>query len=333
MDGGKRVLLTDRRALLSATATVATHADWGPMTDSAPAFAEALAGVGVTPATPFTADLTRINVEGLRENISFLLDSGVQMIYPCGNTGEFPSLTLDEWTAVVETVVEVCKGRASVAPGVGHNLPLATEMMRRAASIGADGVLLMPVHQPYLSADGLHNYYLGVLGAADLPAVLYKRDPWPADDDLPTLSALDQVVGVKYAGTDVRGFARLAASEPADTVWTCGRAESWAPFFALAGSRGFTSGLANAAPQLPLRLQKALFARDFVTAMQIRAQTVPFEDVRARDGEANNVPAVKAAMDAVGLAGGSVRPPLRALDDQTRKEVDGIVAELRRDFS
>jgi 4-hydroxy-tetrahydrodipicolinate synthase len=303
------------------------------MTSKAQPFADAVAGVGVTPATPFTADLTRIDVRGLRENISFLVDRGVQMLYPCGNTGEFPSLTLDEWTTVVETVAEVSDGRAAVAPGVGHNLSVAAEMMRRASSIGVDGVLLMPVHQPYLAATGLNAYYQGVLDAAPLPAVLYKRDPWPADADLPALAALDQVAGVKYAGTDVRSFSRLTATDPSDTVWTCGRAESWAPFFALAGSRGFTSGLANAAPKLPLQLQAALAAGDYDTAMQVRSQTVQFEDVRARDGEANNVAAVKAAMDAVGLAGGRVRPPMRELDEQSRKEVEAIVAEWGRDFA
>jgi 4-hydroxy-tetrahydrodipicolinate synthase len=298
------------------------------MTTSSPTpFAESIADVGVTPATPFTADLSGIDVGGLRANISFLLDHGVRMLYPCGNTGEFPSLSIDEWTTVVETVVEVCDGRAAVAPGVGHNLPVASEMMRRAASAGADGVLLMPVHQPYLAQAGLHAYYAGVLEAAPLPAVLYKRDPWPSDAGIPALAALDQVVGVKYAGTDVLAFSRLTAADAAGVVWTCGRAEGWAPFFSLAGSRGFTSGLANAAPWIALELQAALTAGDYETAMRLRTRTVAFEDVRSRDGEANNVPAVKAAMDATGLAGGPVRAPMRPLDDQTHKEISAIVAE------
>lgn len=67
--------------------------------------------------------------------------------------------------------------------------------------------------------------------------------------------------------------------------------------------------------------------RDVVVALEIRERCVAFEELRARDGSANNVPAVKAAMDAAGLAEGRVRPPMCDLDPATEQEVAAIVAE------
>ena len=98
------------------------------------------------------------------------------------------------------------------------------------------------------------------------------------------------------------------------------------PFLHVAGSVGFTSGLANIAPRLALDLASALPGGDHARAMELYWQAVPFESVRARDADANNVAAVKAGLDAVGLAGGPVRPPLRQLDGRTRREVEDIVA-------
>ena len=76
-------------------------------------FRTALHGVGITPATPFTDDLSGVDVAGLRRNLEFLVDAGATLLYPCGNTGEFPALSLEEWTTVLVTTIEVAGTRGS----------------------------------------------------------------------------------------------------------------------------------------------------------------------------------------------------------------------------
>ena len=290
------------------------------------ALRERLHGVGVTNPTPFSADGTALDLGGLRKNVEFLVEGGVRLIYPCGNTGEFPSLSLEEWTTVVSTVVEVVDGRALVAPGVGGPLPQALEQRQRAADLGAEGMLCMPTTGPYLSEEGVVAYYRHLLEDSALPGVLYRRPAYMTDEGLHQLVGLDAVAGVKYVGLDAHAFAALVRGGPADLVWTCGMAERYAPFLHVAGSVGFTSGLANIAPRLALDLASALRGGDHARAMELYWQAVPFEAVRARDADANNVAAVKVGLDAVGLAGGPVRPPLRQLDGPTRREVEDIVA-------
>jgi 4-hydroxy-tetrahydrodipicolinate synthase len=285
-----------------------------------------LHGVGITPVTPFSSDLTRVDLEGLRANLEYILDRGARLLYPCGNTGEFTSLSFEEWTAVVEATIEVATGRAAVVPGIGHGYTTAREMLRRAASLGANGALVMPPHPTYLADSGLIAFVTSLADEDALPLVIYKRGGWPSGDGIIELVNHVPVAGVKDGETDISAFARHISASPPSVVWTCGTAERFAPFFAAAGGSGFTSGLGNVAPHLSLDMQRALERGDTAAALEIRERCFDFEEIRARHGSANNVSAVKTALDARGLGGGRVRPPMRDLDEETATEVQGVVA-------
>ena len=285
----------------------------------------AMRGVGITPITPFTADLAAVDVGALRSNIEFLIEAGATLLYPAGNTGEFSSLSLEEWTEVVEAVLSVAGDRCTVAPGIGHGYSTSREMMRRAASLGASGVLVMPPQLTFVADEGLIAFYTGLAEDSSLPTVVYKRDGRPSDEALGEMLRHAPIAGVKYSDTDVNGLVNARRAGPKHVAWSCGLAERYAPFFHMAGTVGFTSGLANFAPQRALAMQAALEEDDLGTALTIREECVPFENIRARDRSANNVSAVKTAMSALGLGGGRVRPPLRDLDGTTEEEVRALV--------
>jgi 4-hydroxy-tetrahydrodipicolinate synthase len=292
---------------------------------------DALRGVGVTPVTPFTEDLTQIDRSGLADNLAYLVDQGVRLLYVGGNTGEALSLSLDEWTLLVETSLEVAGG-ALVVPGIGHEYSVALEMARRAGASGVAGILALPRQQPYVASQGLCAYWRSIIDEAGLPAVVYKRG-FPADQDLTTMLDHPLVVGCKYAERDISQFRRTVASDDSGVLWTCGIAERYAPFFHLAGAVGFTSGLANFAPRLALGLQAMLEKGDMDGAFSFREECLEFEEIRALHGDAYNVAAVKAAMDALGLRGGGVRPPLIEVDEQTRVRVGQVAARMTQERS
>lgn len=282
----------------------------------------ALHGAAVTSATPFTDDLSRVEKGLLRENTTFLLEQGARMFYPCGNTGEFSSLSVTDWADVVETVVACAEGTdAAMVAGIGQNLPTALEMRRRADDLGASGVMIMTPEQPHISEEGIRRYLETLIEAGDAPVVLYRRPHGPNDDTVTQLIEHPKVVGVKYGVNDVDAFRGAVLRGGDAAVWTCGIAERFAPAFSIHGSVGFTSGLVNFAPRLSLAMAEALAAGDLKAAIDIRDRVAAFEALRARDKDANNVSAVKAGMDLHGLAGGRVRPPLRDLDQQAVLEV------------
>ncbi len=285
-------------------------------------------GVGVTPVTPFSDDLLSVDVGAFGSNLEFLVNSGVGLLYPAGNTGEVMSLSGDEWTKVVEVAVDVAASTAVVVPGISHELPIALELARRASDIGADGLLLMPRTQPYVSSQGMMHYWEAVREVSGLPVVLYLRG-LPEVVDLVGVLGDDDVVACKYADKDVSRFASVVANDTSGVAWTCGTAERYAAYFSRAGSVGFTSGLANFAPALSLGIQDALEGGRQKESDELSLLCFPFEEIRARNRDSFNVAAVKAAMDRSGLAGGGVRPPLVDLDETALRDLERVLPELQ----
>ena len=84
-------------------------------------------GVVAFPVTPFRNDLS-LDIEGLRQNLTRLMNHPVCAVVAAGGTGEVYSLTQDEHAQVIETTVEVVNGKTPVIAGVGFNLMLAVDM-------------------------------------------------------------------------------------------------------------------------------------------------------------------------------------------------------------
>ncbi len=75
---------------------------------------------GVLPAliTPFTKD-NRVDKDGIRQNIEFLIDGGVSGVVPCGTTGEAATLSIQEHEKVIEYAIEYSS--VPVVAGTGSN--------------------------------------------------------------------------------------------------------------------------------------------------------------------------------------------------------------------
>lgn len=285
-----------------------------------------LKSVVVTNATPFAADGS-VDLDAARRQATYMVDRGIQVVVPCGNTGEFTSLVLREAKDVTAAVAEAVGDRALVVAGVGWSSGYAIEQAQHAESVGADAVMVHhPVHT-YIDRKALRHYYDRIIESVGIGVVLYKRGPELSDALLAELVEHPRVVGVKYAANDVNAFANLVASSTADVAWVCGTAERWAPFFALAGAEGFTSGLANFVPERSLELLAALRTGDWDLAMKVRGQLLRLEELRQEKHAGNNVPVVKEGMRLLGLDTGRVRDPLDELADDERTIVrDELVA-------
>ena len=287
---------------------------------------DALNGAVVTTVTPFAGD-GDLDEPAVRRIVGYLLDAGVRTLIPCGNTGEFHSLTVDEWRRVVSSTVEESQGRAVVIAAVGGSIGDALEATRYARECNADGVMILPVHHTYSTPEGIRSYYERILDIG-VPAIGYLRSRTTFVDIAPLVEH-PMLAGAKWAVTDVAEFANArAATAGADFTWSCGLAEQWAPMFWTAGARGFTSGLGNFAPGVAIGLYRALADGDWETAMTIRDGTADFERFRARHDSGYNVVAVKEAMRMVGLDAGAVRPPLSPVAEGERPAMQSAVQSV-----
>ncbi|MFW9846200.1 MAG: dihydrodipicolinate synthase family protein [Candidatus Thorarchaeota archaeon] len=295
---------------------------------------EALAGVSVTNPTPFTKDLSQVDTDGLSRNLRFIADEGIGMVVPCGNTGEFYSLSEKEWAEVVRTTVDTIGGRMTVMAGIGHSLTTAIDMLERAAAQGADGVMVMYPQHVFSSEEGILHYYQRILDSAgEIGVVLYKKGPLLSDEVLNKIKDHPRLVGVKYAFGRIVDFARTVQNVGKSITWSCGTSERFAPFFWLAGAEGFTSGLGNFAPHISLQMIDGLRNEKYNEVMRLQEMISPLEFLREGRGAANNVPVVKAMLDHIGLVGGECRPPIHSLTPAERKSVIKATAgwDLKRE--
>ncbi|MCL2551159.1 MAG: dihydrodipicolinate synthase family protein [Actinomycetia bacterium] len=284
------------------------------------------------PVTPFHAGGVEADWDTHAALIGRLVEHGVEVITPNGNTGEFYTLSTAEMRRAVESSVAAAAGRAEVMAGVGLDTASATALARHARERGAGSVMVHQPPHPYRSAEGWIAYHRAIADAVpELGVVLYIRDPVITGAHIAALSdACPNVVGVKYAVPDPVRFASVARDAGLDRfVWIAGLAELSAPAYWIAGATGFTSGLVNVAPRLSIALLQALRGGKYDQAMGVWEQARVFEELRAADASADNVSVVKEALHQLGLSDRAVRPPSRLLPGTARERVAALLDQWR----
>ena len=288
---------------------------------------QALATVVAVPVTPFQAD-GRPDWDAYTALTGRLLDGGITVITPNGNTGEFYALSPVEARRAMETAANTAGGQAQLLAGVGHDILSAQQEARHALSHGARMIMIhQPVH-PYVSRAGWIDYHAAIAAAVpDLGVVLYVRNERVTGADIAALAdRAPNVIAVKYGLRDASAFAAVARDAGIDRfTWLAGAAELTAPSYWASGAHGFTSGLASVEAALPLAMLTALRRNDFGEAMKIWEKVRRFEELRAADANADNVSVVKEALAQLGLCRPDVRPPSRLLPPDIKLQITQIL--------
>jgi 5-dehydro-4-deoxyglucarate dehydratase len=233
------------------------------------------------------------------------------VVAPAG-TGEIHSLSPAEHLTVVKTAVEEVAGRVPVLAGSGFNPPIAAELAKQAAAVGASGILAFPPYYPNPDDDGLVAYYRGIAESTPLGMLIYSRDwfnPSPALVEK-LAQAIPNLIAWKDGQADVRRYQMIRQRVGDRLHWIGGAGDDMVPCYYSIGIRTYTSSIANVAPKLSLRLHELASAGNSDELTQLMNDLViPLYALRARR-KGYEVSAMKAMMDMVGLAGGPVRPPL-----------------------
>lgn len=261
--------------------------------------------------TPFTDDCGSVDSARLREHVLFQAAGGVAGVVPCGTTGEAPTLTDEEYRAVVEQVTEVgAEAGLRVIAGTGSNdTRHAIALHRLAASSGCDGSLQVTPYYNKPSQEGLYRHFMAVADAADLPIVLYnipgRTGVALAAATIRRLADHPNIVAIKEASGSLELAAEIIGTTDLDVL--SGDDPLTLPLIAI-GGRGVISVVSNILPQRVAALCEAALAGDLEGARAIHLGLLPLaHDLLHLDG---NPVGVKTAMHLLGRDGGALRPPL-----------------------
>ncbi|MFL5803523.1 MAG: 5-dehydro-4-deoxyglucarate dehydratase [Roseiflexaceae bacterium] len=271
-----------------------------------------LQGLLSFPVTPFNAE-NEIDLPRFREHIQYMAGQRPDGLFVCGGTGEFYSLGLDEYGALVRAAVEEAGGRLPIVAGVGYGTRLAIDFARAAEAAGADGLMVMPPYLLLAEQEGLYQHYQAIAAATRLGIILYQRDNaifTPAT--VARLAEIPNVVGFKDGYGDMERLLRIRLAVGDRLVFLNGMptAELSVPAFLGLGVRSYSSAVFNFVPEIAWAFYRAVVEGDIATRDRLLEGFYrPFAELRDRvRGYA--VALVKAGVGISGQPVGPVRAPL-----------------------
>lgn len=289
--------------------------------------------------TPFEqGSVDEIKYDELASTAKWLYDEGLRLFLSCANISEYHSLSHYERIQSLRVAREAIPADGTILGGVGGSTKTAIDLAQAHEENGADGIMVMPPDHIFKHERGLVRYYERVGESVDIGLVPYVRGFEVTPRLLESVSAIDGVVGIKWAISDIELFSECVSAVEEDVVWMCGMAEPPAPAYYYEGAEAFSAGVTNFVPRLGIELFEALEAGQRDRARQLRDLSYPFMNLRGERGEdnvyaaANSVPAVKAGLEFAGQYGGAVREPLVELPDadyeRAREYYEEIESEL-----
>ena len=283
------------------------------------------------PVTHFNQHLA-FAAKPYQEHIAWLLSHKPAGLFAAGGTGEFFSLTLNEYAAVVRAAVAQTAGQVPLVAGCGYGTAMAREFARAAEEAGADGILLLPPYLVGAEQSGLAAHVEAVCASTKLGVIMYNRDNAVLDD-----ATLEQVcdrcpnlVGFKDGVGDIERMTRIYVRLGDRLTYIGGlpTAETFALPYLEMGVTTYSSAIFNFVPNFALEFYAAVRNRDHATVIAgLREFVLPLIQIRnRRKGYA--VAIVKAGMKAIGRPAGPVRPPLIDLAESELQELTTLIAGI-----
>jgi len=276
--------------------------------------------------TPFAEDGS-IDLAGAQELAAHLVDRQAHDgLVVLGTTGESPTLSDGEMRAVMEAVIDAVGDRAVVVAGVGSNDTAHTiEHAQAAARLGVDGLLVVTPYYNRPPQAGLLRHFTSVADSTDLPVMLYDIPPRsvvPIEvETLVRLAEHPRIVAVKDAKGNLGDVAWTLART--DLAYYSGEDMLNFPLLAL-GAVGVVSVVGHLVGPRLAELVAAVESGDLVKARAVNESLLPVYSGVMGGGQGAMM--IKAALNALHLPAGPVRPPLV---DATPEQA----AQLRRDLT
>src|SRR5215216_4909527 len=286
-------------------------------------------GLIVAPLTPFNEGL-EVDEHALRRQIDYVIqDCGATMVVAAAvETQEYTYLSLEQRKVLIRHTIELVDRRVPVMVGVSHpSFKTAVELAHFAESLGAAAVQLLaplrPFAGPPTQAD-LIAYFEAIARDTELPITLYLNPGPGADVSIPdtvALAMLPQVQLIKESSRDLARVSRLIVE-----IDRANHARYFTTMQMLLATLQLGGSGATMPPpgsEIARAVIDAFVAKDYERAAEIQLQFALFPSKWMHRGLA---PAMKAAMNLIGIPAGEPYPPYSPL---TRDEMAALEAMLK----
>ena len=288
---------------------------------------------GIFPPIPTPFDATgAIDCDALVRNLGFLSSFDLRGYVVLGSNGEAVHLSIEERIRLLELARSLIPEDRLLIAGTGCASTLQTiELSERAANIGADAVLVLPPHyyKGRMTIDALTRHFRAVADACGIPVIIYNIPACTGMDmDAESIAAIadhPNILGLKDSGGDVVKLGALHRSLGDGFQILAGSASFLLPALSV-GAVGGVLALANIAPAQCLAIRELSLAGDWDGAREIQVRVIEANTAVTRRW---GVAGLKAAMNLMGLGGGSVRAPLLKLGEPEIERLKSILIDCQ----
>ncbi|MDH6519905.1 4-hydroxy-tetrahydrodipicolinate synthase [Streptomyces sp. SAI-135] len=293
------------------------------MTTIAPPFGRALCAM----ITPFD-EAGALDLDGAQALAGHLVAAGCDGLVLSGTTGESPTTTDAEKSALVSAVREAVGARVPVVAGVGtFDTRHTVELALAAEKAGADGVLVVSPYYSRPPQDALEAHFREIADACGLPVMLYdipgRTGTRIEPETMIRLAEHPRIVAVKDCSYDLLGTQKVL--NRTELAYYAGCDEHILALYAV-GAAGYVSTVANVVPDRLRAILDTFEAGDTPVSARLQQRATPLIEAMMSAGLPGTVTA-KALLNALGLPAGPVRAPLRPAD---RGTADALLAEYER---
>ncbi|MFB7932430.1 4-hydroxy-tetrahydrodipicolinate synthase [Streptomyces sp. NPDC056039] len=267
--------------------------------------------------TPFTETGT-LDLDGAQHLAARLVAHGCDGLVLSGTTGESPTTTDAEKSALITAVREAVPDSASIVAGIGTaDTRHTTDLAREAEKAGADGLLVIPPYYSRPPQDAIEAHFREIADATELPLVLYdipiRTGIRVEPETILRLADHPRIVAVKDCSQDFLAAQKVLART--DLAYYAGCDEHNLALYAVGGT-GYVSTVANVIPGHLRAVLDTFDAGDTARAAHLQQQATPLIEAIMSAGLPGTV-TTKALLTALNLPAGPVRAPLRPADRAT----------------
>ncbi len=276
--------------------------------------------------TPFD-EKGAVDYEQAKRLANALLDSGSDGLVITGTTGEGPTLSSEEKIRLYAEVKEAIGSRGAVIAGTTDNdTAKSIELSAEAESVGADALLLTVPAYNKPPQEGLYQHFKAIAESTSLPCVLYNVTSRTSlnmtDETTIRLSHIDNIVGVKEAGSDLNQITRVIdGAGDGFRVWSGNDDETFS--IMATGGYGVVSVLSHLVGNQIKQMMGYLLEGDVEKAAAEHRRLLPLFKVMFI--VSNPIP-LKYSLNHVGFNVGPMRLPLVPPDEKSAEKIRQVLS-------
>ena len=275
--------------------------------------------------TPFD-EQGQVDYEQAKRLAKALLASGSDGLILSGTTGESPTLSTEEKLRLISEVKTAVGETGAIIAGSGnYNTAESIELSLEAQQAGADALLLVVPYYNKPPQEGLYRHFKAIAEKVDLPCIVYNVTSRTSlnmtDETTIRLSEIDNIVGVKEAGSDMDQITRIIdGAKPGFLLWSGNDNETF-PIMAT-GGYGVVSVLSHIIGNQIKQMMGYLLEGDVEKAAAEHRRLLPIFKVMFI--VSNPIP-IKHALNHVGFNVGSPRLPLIPADPKAAARIEEVM--------